>query len=156
MINDEVHYISTQKKKELEAELNDLITNKRKAILESLEFAKSLGDLSENAEYHQAREEQGKLEDRINKIQAVLKDATVVTKHSTTSVSIGSIVTVLKKGDKVTREFTIVGSEEADMSNGKISNNSPLGLSLIGKKEGDVSTIHTPKGEVVYTIKDIK
>jgi transcription elongation factor GreA len=115
-----------------------------------------LGDLSENAEYHQAREEQGRLEERIAKIEALLKDAEVVTKHSTTVVSIGSKVFVEKKGEKGTREFMLVGSEEADMAAGKISNNSPLGIALIGKKENDSVEITTPKGKVVYKIIDIK
>jgi transcription elongation factor GreA len=155
-MTDTVNYISAEKKKELEAELQDLKGTKRKAIIEALEFAKSLGDLSENAEYHQAREEQGRLEERIAKIEALLKDAEVVTKHSTTVVSIGSKVFVEKKGEKGTREFMLVGSEEADMAAGKISNNSPLGIALIGKKENDSVEITTPKGKVVYKIIDIK
>lgn len=155
-MTDTVNYISTEKKKELEAELQDLKGTKRKAIIEALEFAKSLGDLSENAEYHQAREEQGRLEERIAKIESLLKDAQVVTKHSTSVVSVGSKVFVEKKGEKGTREFMIVGSEEADMAVGKISNNSPLGIALIGKKENDSVEITTPKGPVIYKIIDIK
>ena len=152
----EINYISTEKKKELEAELQELKGPKRKAVIESLEFAKSLGDLSENAEYHQAREEQGRLEERIQKIEALLKDAHVVTRHTTSQVGVGSHVTVKKKGDKESRIFTIVGSEEADTLTGKISNNSPLGEALLGKKEGDHVSISTPKGEVTYTITEIK
>ena len=89
---DTAEYITAEKKAALEAELSELITVKRKEVLEALEFAKSLGDLSENAEYHQAREEQAKLEDRIQKIEYILKSSVVVQKHTSSSVGIGSTV----------------------------------------------------------------
>lgn len=149
-------YISPDKKKDLEAELAELKGPKRQEVLDALSFARSLGDLSENAEYHNARDEQARLEERIAKIEEVLRNSVIVTKHSTAAVSVGSVVTVKKKGDKESRVFTIVGGEEADMATGKISNNSPIGAALMGKKKGDVAIIKTPKGETEYAISDIK
>ena len=155
-MDEQNEYITVEKKVALEKELETLIRIKRKEVLEVLEFAKSLGDLSENAEYHQAREEQAKLEDRISKIESVLKLSTVVKGHHSTNVEVGSTITVQKEGDKEKRVFNIVGSEEADMTTGKISNHSPLGRALLGKKKGDTATFTTPKGAVQYKILGIE
>ena len=155
-MNPNNHYISAEKRAELEAELKELQTVKRKEILAALEFAKSLGDLSENAEYHQAREEQGKLEERISNIEFILQNSTLVKKHHGDTVSIGATVVVQKEGDKAKQTFTIVGSEEADFASGKISNNSPLGAALFGKKKGDKATFKTPKGETVYKVLSVE
>lgn len=156
-MNQDHDYITQEKKKALEIELQELSGPKRKEILEVLEYAKSLGDLSENAEYHQAREDQGKLQERITKIENILRNAIVVEpKKHTTHVEIGSQIVVQKEGEKETKAFQIVGSEEADMAAGKISNRSPLGEALFGKKKGDSFTFKTPKGEVHYKIVDIK
>jgi len=154
MTNDEKEYISAEKKKELEDELAELKGPKRKAILDSIEFAKSLGDLSENAEYQQAREDQGKLEERILKIEHILKTSIVVSKNIEyeESVSIGSTVSVQKVGSKNINNFQIVGSEEADISQNKISNKSPLGEALLGKREGDLASFMSPVGIVEYKI----
>jgi transcription elongation factor GreA len=153
---DETKYITEEKKKALEDELNNLKTVKRKEILEALEAARALGDLSENAEYHQAREDQGKTEDRIMQIDHMLKSAVVVKKHSSVSVEIGTTVKVKKEGGNEPITYSIVGAEEADMANNKISNKSPLGEALFGKKKGDVVSIKTPKGLVKYTLVDIQ
>jgi transcription elongation factor GreA len=153
---DEPNYITEDKKKSLIEELNNLKTIKRKEILESLEAAKALGDLSENAEYHQAREDQGKTEDRINQIEYMLQSAVVVKKHHSTKVEIGTTVAVRKEGAKENVTYSIVGAEEADMSVNKISNKSPLGEALFGKSKGDVVTITTPKGLVKYTLVEIQ
>ena len=150
------NYISPEKKKEMEAELQDLKGPRRQTILDALAFAKSLGDLSENAEYHNAREEQGRLEERINQIEEILQNSEVVTKHSTSVVDIGSVVTVRKEKEKEEKIFTIVGAQESDMSKGMISHNAPLGQALIGKKKGDTATFATPKGEINYTVVNIK
>lgn len=155
-IMDEIHYITEEKKQSLIEELNNLKTVKRKEILESLEAAKALGDLSENAEYHQAREDQGKTEDRINQIEYMLQSAVVVKKHHSTKVEIGTTVDVKKEGSKETVTYSIVGAEEADMSKNKISNKSPLGEALFGKSKGDSVSITTPKGLVKYTIVNIQ
>ena len=153
---DEIHYITEEKKEALIEELNHLKTAKRKEILESLESAKALGDLSENAEYHQAREEQGKTEDRINQIDYMLQSAVVVKKHHSTKVEIGTTVDVKKENSKENVTYSIVGAEEADMTKNKISNKSPLGEALFGKSKGDSVSITTPKGLVKYTIVNIQ
>jgi len=153
---DEINYITEEKKKALEDELNYLKTTKRKEILESLEAARALGDLSENTEYHQSREDQGKTEDRILQIEQMLRSAVVVKKHSSISVEIGTTVKVKKENSNDEVTYSIVGAEEADMSNNKISNKSPLGEALFGKTKGDVISIKTPKGLVKYTLVDIQ
>jgi transcription elongation factor GreA len=151
-----VEILTKEKFKELKEELLGLQTQGRKQITDSLVYAKSLGDLSENAEYAQAREDQAKLEDRISKIEHILKTAKVATKHSTDTVSVGSTVVLIKKGDKAKRTFTIVGGEEADTASGKISFHSPIGEALMNKKVGDTVSIVTPKGVVEYTIDSIE
>jgi len=152
----DVNYITEEKQKELERELLDLKGMKRKEILEALAYAKSLGDLSENAEYHQAREDQGKLEERIAKIEQILQSSQVVSGGGGDTVEIGSKVTVLKDGKKDEQQeektYQVVGSEEADMSQGKISNRSPFGQALFGKKKGDTVSFETPNGTVKYKI----
>lgn len=142
-------YITLEKKAELEAELKDLTTTKRKEIADALEYAKSLGDLSENAEYHQAREDQARLEDRIAEVEYILKNAEVAERHHAGVVEVGTVVKVKKSGSTKEIAYTLVGSEEADIAEGKISNESPLGGALMGKKAGDQVTIKTPKGEEV-------
>ena len=156
-------YITEDKKKALEAELKELKGPKRKEILENLEYAKSLGDLSENAEYHQTREDQGKLEERIRKIEQILQFSQVVFGGGGEEIEIGSKVVVLKVPTKVgiptkvgkenkEKTYKIVGSEEADMTLGKISNRSPFGVALLGKKRGDDISFETPNGVVNYKI----
>jgi transcription elongation factor GreA len=147
-----MEYLTLEKKTLLEDELKALKTVRRKEIADALEYAKSLGDLSENAEYHQAREDQANCEDRITHIEQILKNAVIMDTHATGTVSVGSTVTVLKKGDKEERTFALVGSEEADTISGKISNESPLGQALLGKKKGDKVIVNAPKGNIEYTI----
>jgi transcription elongation factor GreA len=147
-----MEYLTLEKKTLLETELNQLKTVRRKEIADALEYAKSLGDLSENAEYHQAREDQANCEDRIIHIEQILKNAVVMDTHAAGVVSVGSTVTVLKKGDKEEKTFTLVGSEEADSISGKISNESPLGQAILGKKKGDKVQVVAPKGTIEYTI----
>lgn len=152
-------YITEAKRKELELELIDLKGPKRKKILENLEYAKSLGDLSENAEYHQTREDQGKLEERIAKIEKILQSSEVVADNAVhgDTVGIGSKVVVKKEGNKGEKQgeektYTIVGSEEANMQEGKISNRSPFGEALFTKRKGDIVSFNTPNGTVDYKI----
>jgi transcription elongation factor GreA len=153
---DEKQYLSKEKYAELTKELEFLRTEKRKEVAEKLEFAKSLGDLSENAEYQEARDEQANLEDRIMNLEAILKSAEIVTHKSGGVVAIGSTVAVAKKGSKSEQVFHIVGSEEVDMTTGKISNKSPLGKALLNKSKGETAIVTTPNGEVSYTIVDVK
>ena len=151
-MNENKEYLTKEKLKELEAELHALKTVRRKEVAESLEAAKSLGDLSENAEYQEARELQATIEERIMKLEGIVKNAVIVERHHSDSVDIGSSVTVKKDGDKSERAYTIVGSEEADMAAGKISYVSPLGKALMGKKKGDVFTFSTPGGSAKYSV----
>ncbi len=154
-MNQEADYITKEKREALEAELKDLQGPKRKEILESLAYAKSLGDLSENAEYHQAREDQGKLEERISKIERILETSETVVGGGGDQIEIGSKVTVQKEDKDAKQEertYVIVGSEEASMAEGKISNRSPLGTALFGKKKGDKVSFETPSGKVFYKI----
>ncbi len=136
-----------------------LKTDRRKEVAEHLEYAKKLGDLSENAEYHQAREEQAEVEDRISRLEQMLKNASLIKKGGTgghSLVTIGTTFRLTKEGDNKSYLYTIVGSEEADMTQGKVSNLSPLGSALLGHKQGDQVKVTTPKGSVIYTISQIK
>jgi len=148
-------YITEEKKKALEEELKDLKGPKRRENLDALQYAKSLGDLSENAEYHQAREDQGKLEARIQKIDEILRSSVVVTGGGGDIVQIGSKVLVKKEEEKEEKTFFIVGSEEANMAEGKVSNRSPLGEALFNKKKGDKVSVNTPRGFINYKIIDV-
>lgn len=148
-------YITKEKKQELEIELKNLKGPERKEILKNLEYAKSLGDLAENTEYHQAREDQGKLEERIAKIEKILQSSQIIKGGGGDLVEIGSRVVVQKGGTKEEKTYTIVGSEEADMTKGKISNRSPFGKELFGKKKGDSVSFKTPGGLVNYKIIDV-
>jgi transcription elongation factor GreA len=153
---EEKQYLSREKFNELSDELKLLKTEKRRDVAEKLEFAKSLGDLSENAEYQEARDEQAKTEDRILNLEAILKSAEIVSHKESDIVSIGSTVVVCKKGQTNEQTFYIVGSEEVDMSKGKISLKSPLGMAMLKKKKGDLVVCTTPGGEVRYTIVDVR
>jgi transcription elongation factor GreA len=148
-------YLTKEKFEELKGELDVLKSTKRKEIAESLEYAKSLGDLSENAEYQQARELQASTEERIAKLESILKSAVIVALHHSEKVEIGSTVTVQKDGEKDKKVFKIVGSEEADTAQGKISYVSPLGSAIMGKKKSESFAFKTPKGEVHYKVTDI-
>ena len=141
---------------ELETELTKLKTTRRKEIAEALEYAKSLGDLSENQEYQEARDSQAILEDRIKHLEHVIRTASIVSSQNTNMVSVGSLITVEKGADKSKKSYTIVGSEEANAALGKISTRSPLGVGAMGKKKGDSFSFDTPSGIMSYKIIDIK
>jgi transcription elongation factor GreA len=136
-------------KKELEKELADL-KSRRGAIAAKIAEARDYGDLSENAEYDSAREEQGLVESRVAEIEDVLLNAEIITASRSSSVKLGSKVE-LKTGKK-TMTYHVVGPVEADPLEGKISNESPIGLALMGKKIGDIATISTPKGSIEYEV----
>ncbi len=152
----EKEYLTKEKFEEIKKELETLKTTRRKEVAEQLEYAKSLGDLSENAEYHDAREMQANLEDRIGRLEKLLKNAEVVSSHGNDSVTVGSKVEIRKKNAQNTQTYTIVGAEEADMSEGKISTNSPLGHAIMGKSKGENFTFNTPKGEMTFEVVNIK
>ena len=154
-MSEEKQYLTKEKYAEFKKELDFLRTTRRKEVAEALEYAKKLGDLSENAEYQQAREEQASVEDRINHLEHLMKTAVLLNERHSDNVGIGSTVKVVKEGDKTQVTYKIVGSEEADMAKGKVSNLSPLGLALMGKKKGDTLTVNTPKGKSHYTLVEI-
>ncbi len=154
-MNESSEYLTQEKFNELQAELNTLVHTRRKEIAEHLEYAKSLGDLAENAEYHEARDMQANIEDRIAKLEMILKSALIVSTHSTSSITLGSEVTVEKEKDKSRYTYMVVGSEESDIAAKKISLRSPLGEAMIGKQKGQSFTITTPGGTVSYKVIDI-
>ncbi len=153
---DKKDYLTKEKHAEFVKELEDLKTVKRKAVAESLEYAKSLGDLSENAEYQEAREEQAMIEDRIMKLENMLKSAEIMALHHSDKVDIGATVTVEKESDGKRQTYKIVGSEEADVKSGKLSIRSPLGEAMLGKRKGDKASVTTPKGAIHYKIVEIE
>jgi transcription elongation factor GreA len=147
------HYqITAEGKTELEAELAGLKA-RRGEVADKIANARDFGDLSENAEYDSAREDQGLLETRIADIEDILRNADIIKGGSKTLIGLGSKVD-LKVGTK-TVTYTVVGPVEANPLEGKISNESPIGLALVGRKVGDDATITTPKGVVVYKIAEI-
>ena len=147
--------LTQEKFDELKEELEKLTTITRKEIAESLEYARSLGDLSENAEYQAARELQAATEERIRRLEHIVKSAVIVSEKKKGTVGFGSEVKIKKKGEKDEHSYTIVGSEEADMRARKISHLSPLGEAMMGKKKGDSFTFSTPSGRQEYTVIDI-
>ena len=151
-MTDNTKYLTKEKYGELEKELIELKTVRRKEVANNLEYARSLGDLSENAEYQEARELQATIEDRIATIENTLKTAEIVHEMHGDHVSMGSEVTVERGDAKGKQKFKIVGSDEVNTTEGKISNMSPLGSVLIGKRKGDTVSVSTPKGKMSYKI----
>ena len=147
-----VYQITEQGKKELEAELLEL-KGRRGEIAEKIAAARDFGDLSENAEYDAAREEQGLVETRIAEIVDILQTAQLIATTDNSQVHLGSTVE-LKLNDKILT-YTVVGRIEANPLEGKISDESPIGQQLIGKKVGYAVTITTPKGELTYEVVNI-
>ena len=148
-------YLTQEKKEAFEAELQMLKTVKRVEIIDRLAFAKSLGDLSENAEYHSSKEDQGKNEARISQIEAMLKDPIMVEANTDGTIGLGSTVVVNKEGSDNEKTYLIVGAQEADVAEGKMSFDSPMGSKLMDKVEGDVVVVSTPRGETSYCIKKV-
>jgi len=149
-------YLTKEKFEDLQKELHGLQTITRKKVAEQLEYAKGLGDLSENAEYQEAREDQAKLEARISQLEALLKEAEIVSHRKGDVVEVGSTVEIKKKGEKETMQYQIVGSEEADFMAKKMSLHSPLGSALLGKKKDDEFEFTTPKGKACYVVVSVK
>ncbi|OGF64662.1 transcription elongation factor GreA [Candidatus Giovannonibacteria bacterium RIFCSPHIGHO2_02_42_15] len=156
VIHNDAEYLSEEGFTKLKGELANLKENKRKEIAARLEYAKSLGDLSENAEYHEAKEDQLSLEARIAELEDILSRAVLISHTENSFVNIGSCVKALKNGGSEEETYCIVGSEEANPSEKRISNESPIGKALLGKKKGEMAMVHTPKGEIQYKILDIQ
>ena len=143
----------------LTEEIEYLSTTKRREVAERIKEAREFGDISENSEYDDAKNEQAQLEYRIQSLEQKLRNARVIdTEHvSTETVSIGARVTLREtgKGDAV-REYSIVGSAEADPKNARLSNESPVGRALLGRRKGDKVTIPAPRGALQYEIVSIQ
>ena len=148
--------VSQEKFDEMVKELDNLKTVRRTEIAKNLEYARSLGDLSENAEYQEARDLQAATEERIRKLEELVKRAKIVTDGKKKDVvGFGSIIAIKKDGGNEMHEYTIVGSEEADMRAHKLSHVSPLGAALMGKKKGDSFTFETPNGKQTYHVEKV-
>ncbi|MDL2237538.1 transcription elongation factor GreA [Christensenellaceae bacterium OttesenSCG-928-K19] len=155
MANDVV--LTTKGVKELEEKLDYLKTVRRLEIAEEIKQARAFGDLSENAEYDEAKNEQARIEGEIVTIEKMLRNASIVDEEEVDvqKVNIGAIVKVLDKDYGDEEEYQIVGSAEADLSKGRISNESPVGKALLGKKIGVTVKVETPGGVSKYKILDI-
>jgi transcription elongation factor GreA len=138
---------------ELEKELEELKA-RRGEIAEKIKAARDFGDLSENAEYDAARDEQAQVESRIAEIEDILLNSTLIAKTNSDTIALGSTVTL--QSDKGTVTYTLVSSVEADPAEKKISDESPIGQALVGKKKGDKVEIKTPSGVMSFTVKDVQ
>ena len=154
---DQETYLTQEGAAKLSAELEELKGPKRDEIAKRLRSAIQMGDLSENADYHKAKEDQSFLEGRIQELEYILKKATIVdvSERSPDTIQVGSCVTV-QEGDDPEETYYLVGAKEADPRNGKISNESPIGRVLMGCHVGDVVTATTPGGEIKLKILKIE
>jgi transcription elongation factor GreA len=151
----EPQYISAEGLEKLKAELDELTNVKRPEVAQRIHDAKEHGDVTENAEYEDAKNEQAFIEGRIQALTSIIKNAVIIDeKHSRTVVQIGSTVTI--QGDNGKERYTIVGSAEAAPEEGRISNESPVGRALLGKRKGDQVTVSVPAGDSTYTVVSIR
>ena len=150
-------FLTLEGLRKLENELDELKSVKRREIAEKIKQALAFGDISENSEYDQAKNEQGQLEERIAKLEMILRNAKLIDDEDITTdvVSIGSKVIVKDMEYDEEMEYTIVGSAEADPYEGKISNESPVGSALLGKRKEEVIEVHVPDGLIKYQILSI-
>ena len=146
--------MSAARAQELQEELNYLKTTRSDEVAEQIKVARGFGDLSENSEYDEAKNEQGKLYSRIAELEEILQHVVIVDEANapTNVVTIGCKVTVADKDGKELPAYKIVGSQEADPMHGAISEESPFGKALVGAKEGDTVTVEAPQGAIVYTV----
>ena len=150
-MNNKTQYISEEGLAKLRVELEELTNNKRQEIAQRIHDAKEHGDLAENAEYEDAKNEQAFVEGQIQRLEALVKNAVLIEGgHTTDHVQVGSTVKV--QDSDGTETFTIVGSTEASPAEGKISNESPVGHALLGKKKGDKVVVKVPAGDFAYKI----
>ncbi len=155
MANVEKIMVTAEGYLDLENELNELKNVRRPQIIQAIKEARALGDLSENADYDAARDEQAQVESRIKELEYKLEHSEIIENKKKNQVSLGSTV-VIKYEDGEEDEYMIVGSLEADPFNNRISNESPIGVAVMGKKQGDVVSVASPNGSYEVTIKEIK
>ncbi|MED1863137.1 transcription elongation factor GreA [Fictibacillus nanhaiensis] len=158
MADEKKHYMTLEGKEKLENELEFLKTERRKEVVERIKVARSFGDLSENSEYDAAKDEQAFVEARIVQLEKMIRDSVIIedNKDQSDNVSIGKTVKFKELPDGDEESYIIVGSAEADPFEGKISNDSPMAKSLLGKKPGDKVSVQTPGGEISVVILEVK
>lgn len=149
-------YLTEEGLNALKKELDELINVKRPANIESIKEARALGDLSENAEYDAARNEQAQIENRIKELEKMMENVILIKDIDTDSVGIGNVVKIKYVDDDDEDEYKIVGSQEADPFEGKISNESPIAAALLDHKVGDTVTVESPNGSYDIVITEIK
>jgi transcription elongation factor GreA len=149
-------YLTAEGAEDLRRELEELITVRRPALAEKLTEAVAQGDLKENADYHDAKEKMAFLEGRIKYLENVLRSATVIqSAGASDEVTLGCSVTIVEDGTKDEESYTIVGAAEANPREGKISNESPIGSALLGRKVGEKVKVNTPAGVITFKVKKI-
>lgn len=153
-MDDAIHYLSAESLQDLKKEYNQLKDIKIPEIARRIDEAKQQGDLSENAEYHQAREDMSWAQGRLLELEQIINNAKIIVNKTTGVVEVGSTLTVKVNGQK--KDYTIVGPQEINPAKGLISNESPLGEAFLGHKAGDKVEIRVPSGKVVYEILGIK
>lgn len=144
------YYLSKERLESLKKELEQRKKQGRIKVAEQLKQAIEYGDLSENAAYHAAKDDQADLENKIIETENIIRNAVIIEKNKTDAIQIGSTIKVKRGSEKL--QYTIVGSQEADPAKNMISNESPLGMAFLGKKEKDIIEVTTPKGLVRYEI----
>ena len=156
MGNKNVVYLTQQGLDDLKKELDDLINVRRPENIQAIKEARALGDLSENAEYDAARNEQAEIEGRIKQLEKMLENVSIITDVGTDTVSIGNTVSIKYVDDEEEDEYKIVGSQEADPFESKISNESPIAQALFDHKVGDIVTVESTNGNYAVEIIEIK
>jgi len=153
----EMIYLTADGAEELRRELDELVNVRRPALAQKLKEAVADGDLRENANYHDAREQQAFIEGRIQYLENLLRDAVIISNDGASDeVRIGSVVTIREEGSDADETYLIVGAAEASPRDGKISQKSPLGAALMGRRKGAKVRVQTPSGEMVVKIKQVK
>lgn len=151
-----LQYITREGLQKIKIELNELKNVRRKEVIERIRIAKELGDLSENAEYADAREEQSFIEGKIIELENIIRKSIIIDLSNNNIVMLGNTIIVECEGEKNKKEYTIVGSNEANPAEGKISNESPLGKAFMGKKLNDSVEVTVPRGIIKCKIIEIK
>jgi transcription elongation factor GreA len=149
-------YLTEEGLDEIKIELNKLKTEKRPEVINAIKEARSLGDLSENADYHSAREEQAILEARIQELEEIVENVVIIKNSKANQVKIGTTVTIEYSSDKSVEEYKIVGSYEANPLQNKISDESPIAKAIMNKKKGEIAKVDSPNGTYDVKILDIK
>jgi len=149
-------YLTQEGLENVKEELKVLKLENRPEIIRAIKEARALGDLSENADYHSAREEQAIIESRIQELEALVDNAIIIKKNRKDEIGIGSTIVIEYTEDKEQEEYTIVGSKETNPSENKISNESPIAKSIIGHKKGEILTVDSPNGKYEIKIIEIK